>query len=372
VTDLTTHAPGAKGSRLTGAALTRETVASSPDVLRPSGLLAAKGLQQFYSPPEAAELVGRETVASSPDVLRPSGLLAAKGLQQFYSPPEAAELVGRETVASSPDVLRPSGLLAAKGLQQFYSPPEAAELVGRVLHAGHCNAVDLTAGDGALLAQWPREQRYGIEIDADQVAAGDYHAIHGDLQRVYPLVRLTRLGFRAVVLNPPFGLTWTDIHGKSINSTLLALRYGLGVLDERGHGVLIAGRDRFAREIADQPEARGVYAVIECHDLFEGVELPCVVAFFRAPHTRSNDTPPAWRTAARAELPGLVRWVNDAHGERCDYAPAPTSRRPAYGPPTRRAPGRRLPTSTRGAAGSPPRGRPATTSPCGPGGCASR
>jgi hypothetical protein len=251
VTDLTTHTPGAKGSRLTGAALTRETVASSRDVLRASGLLPAKGLQQFYS------------------------------------------------------------------------PPEAAELIGRVMHAGHCNAVDLTAGDGALLAGWPREQRYGVEIDADQVAAGDYHAIQGDLQHIYPLLRLTRLGFRAVVLNPPFGLTWTDSHGKSINSTLLTLRYGLGVLDERGQGVLIAGRDRFAREIADQPEARGVYAVIECHDLFESVELPCVLAFFRAPHKRSNDTGPAWRTATRVELPELVQWVNDAHGERCDYAPAP-------------------------------------------------
>ncbi|MDB5875963.1 MAG: hypothetical protein JWQ07_5405 [Ramlibacter sp.] len=96
MTDLTTHTPGAKGSRLTGAALTRETVASSRDVLRASGLLPAKGLQQFYS------------------------------------------------------------------------PPEAAELIGRVMHAGHCNVVDLTAGDGALLAAWPRAQRYGREQQRDR------------------------------------------------------------------------------------------------------------------------------------------------------------------------------------------------------------
>lgn len=241
---------------------------------------------------------------------------------------KGSRLVGaaatREALASSPDVLRRSGLIESKGLQQFYTPPEAADLVGRVLHAGSCNVVDLTAGDGSLISAWPRAQRYGIEIDADQIAAGDYTAIHGDLQHVFPLLRLTRPAFHAVALNPPFGLTWRDGAGKSINSTLLALRYGLGILHPLGRGVLLAGRDRFARDIAQQHEGRGVYAVIDCPDLFDNVGLQCVLAFFAAPHRRTNDLAPARIEVPRRELPGYARWVNEAHSARCGDVATPS------------------------------------------------
>lgn len=64
-------------------------------------------------------------------------------------------------------MLRRSGHRAAKGLQQHYTPTEAAELVAAVLRAPDCNVLDLTAGDGALLASWPSERRYGVEIDSD-------------------------------------------------------------------------------------------------------------------------------------------------------------------------------------------------------------
>jgi hypothetical protein len=60
--------------------------------------------------------------------------------------------------------------------------------------------LDPTAGNGALLQAFPPQLRYGIEIDRDQVAAGDYTAIGGDLQRVYPLLKLAeqRRGGRLV------------------------------------------------------------------------------------------------------------------------------------------------------------------------------
>lgn len=254
----------------------------------------------------------------SVDVLSGADVRGGKGARLFGGAATA------EALNSSPHVLRPAGHLPSKGLQQHYSPIEAAKLVGGVLRAGTCNVVDLTAGDGGLLQAWPKSQRYGVEIDADQIAAGSYKAIHGDLQRVYPLLRLARVAFRAVVLNPPFGLDWTDDEGKTVNSTVQTLRYGLGVLERDGLGAMIAGRDRFARSVAGRPEARGVYAVIEVSDLFDGVELPCVIAFFAQPHKRLADAPaPVWRKATRAELPGLVSWVNEQRTAVCEYMPAP-------------------------------------------------
>lgn len=229
-----------------------------------------------------------------------------------------------EALASSPDVLKNAGVFHAKGLQQHYSPPEAAELVAAVLGTNNRNVLDLTAGDGSLISGWPNGRRYGIEIDADQIDAGDYYAIHGDLQRVYPLLRLSRITFPAVALNPPFGLDWTDQAGKKVNSTLHALRYGLGLLEDDGLGVLLAGRDRYDRQIAGAPEARGVYAVIECEDLFDGVVLPCVIAFFVQPHQRKDDAPaPARTKTTRAELTGLTDWVGEARQQRCHPRPSP-------------------------------------------------
>ncbi len=228
-----------------------------------------------------------------------------------------------EALASSASVLRPTGHLAAKGLQQHYTPIEAAELAGRVLHAHATNVVDLTAGDGALMAAWPAGRRYGIEIDADQIACGDYHAIHGDLQRVYPLLRLARVTFPAVVLNPPFGLDWTDQAGKTINSTALAFRYGLGLLADSGQGVLVAGRDRFRRDVLTRPEGRGVYAVLECHGLFDGVTLACVVAFFCQPDAHEAHGPAPWQQVQRAELLETADWITAQRTERCRYLPMP-------------------------------------------------
>ena len=63
------------------------------------------------------------------------------------------------------------------------------------------------AGNGALIARRPRERRFGVEVDADHVEAGDYSALHGDLQRLYPLVRLAAVRLPGVVCNPPSGST---------------------------------------------------------------------------------------------------------------------------------------------------------------------
>ncbi|MCP9491200.1 MAG: SNF2-related protein [Solirubrobacteraceae bacterium MAG38_C4-C5] len=222
-----------------------------------------------------------------------------------------------ETVASSAAVLRRGA--RHKGLQQYFSPPEAAQLAARVMGGDtpYGPAVlDPTAGDGALLAGWPPQRRFGVEIDSDQIKAGDYTAVHGDLQRVYPLLRLAGVRVGAVVCNPPFGLDWHDATtDQQANSTLLCLRFALGLLDDHGQGLLIAGRERFARELAGRPEAHGVYATVDCDDLFDGVALPCVLAFFVAPAQRTTRAALAVQ-APRAQLGDLADEVIAAREQR--------------------------------------------------------
>src|SRR5215218_1826137 len=201
--------------------------------------------------------------------------------------------VTEEALASSSSVIERRGARTQAGLQQFFSPPEAAALASRVITGGEAPSdyapfvLDPTADDGALMASWPRERRFGVEIDPDQIEAGDYTALHGDLQRLYPLMRLAGVRFSAMVCNPPFGLNWQDpATGRSANSTALCLRFALGLLEDCSQGLLIAGRDRYYREIEPLPEARGVWCTIDCEDLFDGTDLPVTVAFFVQPSNR--------------------------------------------------------------------------------------
>lgn len=195
-----------------------------------------------------------------------------------------------EALASSRRVLsahRGNGN-AFLGLQQWFSPPEAACLIARVF--GDPGAVlDPTAGSGALLAPYPKERRFGIEIDRDHTRAAAYAAISGDAQAVVPMLRAAGTRFPAIVLNPPFGLSWRDrAHAKGeINSTLLAYLWALDLLSHFGQGALICGTDRLARELFARPEGAGFYAVVDVEgSLFDGVSLPTSIAFFVRPDNR--------------------------------------------------------------------------------------
>ncbi|MGN6258313.1 MAG: SNF2-related protein [Solirubrobacterales bacterium] len=215
-----------------------------------------------------------------------------------------------EVFDSSPSLLRPGrGKGSVAGLQQFFSPREAAELVAAVNGRGH-STLDLTAGDGSLLAGVREHFRFGIEIDADQVKVGAYEAIHADVQRAYPLLRLAGIEFPRVACNPPFGLDWS-LGGKHENSTVAVWRMATTLLAGYGAGAFVAGRDRFAREVMSRKDAAGVYALVECPDLFEGVQLPCVIAFFlradNAAEPRSGG--PLSLTAEREELVDLAEEI---------------------------------------------------------------
>jgi hypothetical protein len=195
-----------------------------------------------------------------------------------------------EALDSSRGVLGTTRHGDIRGLQQFYTPREAAEFIKQVIDPlGRVPVLDPTAGNGALLAPWPSGQRFGVEVDGDQVKAGDYHAITGDLQRVFPMLRKLGVQFPRIVANPPFGLPWTDGAGRAENSTVAVWRMSLALLAPQGVGAFICGRDRFRREVLSREDAAAVFATVECEDLFEGVDLPCLIAFFVGPDDRSDD-----------------------------------------------------------------------------------
>jgi hypothetical protein len=250
------------------------------------------------------------------------------------SEPKRGALTGAaltdEVFDSSPSLLRPSRGSAntVAGLQQHFSPREAAELIAAV-NGRSLPTLDLTAGDGSLLAGMDREACFGIEIDADQVAAGTYEAIHGDLQVAYPMLRLLGVEFPRVACNPPFGLDWTP-NGQRENSTVATWLMANALLTDYGAGAFIAGRDRFLREVVPRPDAAGVYALIECDDLFDGVELPCLLAFFVI--AENIETPreggPLRLSASRAELPTLVQRIRAERERVGAYVPETSVRHP--------------------------------------------
>jgi len=149
-----------------------------------------------------------------------------------------------EVLDSSPSVLHAGRGGAMRGLQQFYSPPEAAELIAAV-NWRELATLDPTAGDGALLARVAEEARFGIEIDPDQVAAGGYRAITGDLQRAYPLLRVLGARVARIAANPPFGLTWSSGAGRRESSTVATWRMCQGLLSHRAAGRLSPGAIAF-------------------------------------------------------------------------------------------------------------------------------
>jgi hypothetical protein len=224
-----------------------------------------------------------------------------------------------EAMSSSQSVLH-QGRGGQRGLQQYFAPPEAAGLIARVFDSEADLVLDPTAGNGALLAPYDKSQRFGIEIDRDQIKAGEYTSIRGDLQQIYPLLRCAGVRFGQIVLNPPFGLEWGEpLTGKKVNSTVLAYRYAQGLLTDEGQGVLIAGRKRFYDEILPSLEGNGVYAVVETNKLFDGAVLPTVIAFFVAPHNRETDAPVLQATVKRSALDSdkLAQEIIDRREQTC-------------------------------------------------------
>ena len=197
--------------------------------------------------------------------------------------------LSEEVLASSKTLLnehRNSGKTV--GLQQYFTPPEVAEFVATVI-GRHVPVIDPQAGNGSMLQGFYAANRFGLEIDADQVKRGDYEAIRGDAQRLVPMLRAIGARFPSVAMNPPFGLEWTDaVHKQKghLNSTVLSFLWGIDLLERTGHGVLLCGTNRLNREVMTRPEAdKSVYAILDIEDtLWPGdVDVLCSLAFFTHP-----------------------------------------------------------------------------------------
>jgi hypothetical protein len=233
-----------------------------------------------------------------------------------------------EALDSSTSVLR-SGRPGAgqRGLQQFFTPPEAADFIKEIIDPlGRSPVADPTAGAGALLEPWREGLRFGIEIDSDWVRDGNYKSITGDLQRAFPMLLKLGVQFPRVVANPPFGLAWTDGAGYPENSTVGTWRISLALLEEDGLGAFVCGRDRFAREVLTREDAAGVFAIVECDDLFEGVVLPHMIAFYVHPdnHNTERFGEPLRVQSTKDGLAdeSLIEEIRDRLEETCYVGPA--------------------------------------------------
>lgn len=208
-----------------------------------------------------------------------------------------------EALDSSKSVLGLSYGNAQRGLQQFFSTHHTAEFIKAVIDPqGRCAVVDPTAGSGELLAPWKSTLRFGVEIDNDWVRQGNYTPITGDLQRAFPMLFKLGVTFTRIVANPPFGLTWTDGSGYPESSTAGTWRRCLGLLDANGVGAFICGADRFHREILTREDAAGIFAVVECEDLFDKVELAHLIAFFVKPENTTRTGEPLTLRSSRDDL----------------------------------------------------------------------
>ena len=228
-----------------------------------------------------------------------------------------------EVIESSKSVLHRTRSGDIKGTQSFFTPPALAEFIKEVLDPGdRFHVLDLTAGDGSLLAPYASQHRIGVEIDADQIRAAKqgkrpYAGLHGDVQRLFPLLRLAAVQVERVVLNPPFGLAW-EVQGKPMNSQKATLVMALALLSPGGQGAMIGGTNRIKEDILGDPAlAPAVYAVVELPPLFPGVSLPTSVLFFSHPCTRrtGKKNAPAKVIQASDDLAAALPAVKQARQE---------------------------------------------------------
>jgi hypothetical protein len=223
-----------------------------------------------------------------------------------------------EFLASSDSVLQ-KGAFGVKGAQQFYTPPVVSKLAKAVFGNGVA-VLDPTAGDGSLLAAFDPPYSYGVEIDEDQIenATGSYHAIKGDIQHVYPLLKLAGPQWDAIAANPPFGLMWNDpqFSPKPINSASLTFKYVNSLLGDTGQYLFIDGANHFNSKIMEMEEAKGVYAILEVEDLFPGTSHPAVIAFgLSLQNISASHMTPARRTVSLEMVDLCADWVRESRLE---------------------------------------------------------
>ena len=141
----------------------------------------------------------------------------------------------------------------------------------------------------------PEENRYGIEIDVDQIANArtakrGYKSVHGDVQQVVPILTDVQARWPALILNPPYGLDWSDqsyFAGRPTNSCVLAFEYATRLMSLNGTGVMLCGATSKFEQIKDHLVGGPfggthviVYAVLHVPDMFDNVQSQTDVILF--------------------------------------------------------------------------------------------
>ena len=96
---------------------------------------------------------------------------------------------------------------AAKGQAQYYTPVEWAVILGLPLPRHRSHVVDLTAGNGQLMAGITRGRHLGCDIDP-VVRKSGVQAVTGDITRFHSLLSEVQFKADLFALNPPWDLHW--------------------------------------------------------------------------------------------------------------------------------------------------------------------
>jgi SNF2 family DNA or RNA helicase/predicted RNA methylase len=136
-----------------------------------------------------------------------------------------------------------------KNLQQYYTPKKFAEFLAECLpvslsdKAGRGNFIfDATSGNGNLLLPFIKNYNNvccGIEIDNNNIPAeypGNMKFLNADFVKLSKFMNDLGVNPAIMVLNPPFGLKWTE---NEIESQEFLLRYAIENLAYLGCGYMI-------------------------------------------------------------------------------------------------------------------------------------
>ncbi len=227
------------------------------------------------------------------------------GLQQYFTPPEAAELIaavfgGGAGFATPEAVLDPTA-----GSGSLLAPFSPERRYGIEIDADFTGSDDYHAITGDAQKVVPMMRAAGLRFPA--IALNP------------PFGLSWRDPAHAPKGNPK----------GEIGSTRLAYLWALDLVTPYGQGAMVCGTDRLAREVLSTEQGRGIYAVVDVEGpLFDGVDLATSIAFFVRPENSIEEPESGFRPlrlgaprGGLADVAGRVAGARDrAAGSVSAYA----------------------------------------------------
>lgn len=202
-----------------------------------------------------------------------------------------------------------------KGLQQYFTPQNWALAIGAALPPNRRTIFDPFCGNGSFvrgLANDTTRDVMGIDLDPTATLGRETawakttapnarrHFAVGDVLDLLPLLEETDTKFDLMALNPPFSLEFplamvpeplrAGLSGKTINSTLLAVRMASRYIPIRGESVLIANANTIRNLHTDhEDDFKTCWAIVNVPSFFPGTDpaLRISLCYFSA-HKRTK------------------------------------------------------------------------------------